>query len=60
MLDFTNDLPRTVLGFVLSHTELKFETVEIFTVNAVKTIRHLLSCSLVTRFLFVACHVHIV
>jgi len=56
----TNDMPGIVLGFVLSPTELSFEAVEIFTLNAVKTIRPLLSCSLVTPFLFVACHVHIV
>jgi hypothetical protein len=55
----TSDMPGTVLGFVLSPTELKFVAVELFTVNAVKTIRPLLSCSHLTRFLFVACHVHI-
>jgi hypothetical protein len=53
-------MPGTVLGFVLSPIEIKFEAGEIFTVNAVETIRTLLSCSLVTRFLFVAFHVHIV
>jgi hypothetical protein len=53
-------MPGTVLGFVFSPIELRFEAAEIFTVNAVKIIRPLLSCSLVTRFLFVACHVHIV
>jgi len=39
-----------VLGFVLSPIELKFEAVELFTVNAVQTIKPLLSCSHVTLF----------
>jgi len=55
----TSDMPGTVLGFMLSPTELRFEAVELFTVSAVRTIKPLLSISHVTRFLFVACHVHI-
>lgn len=46
----------TVSSFVLSPIELKLEVVELFTVNAVKTIKPLLSCSRLTRFLFVARH----
>jgi hypothetical protein len=53
----SSDMPDTVLGFVLSPIELGLEAVELFTVNAVKTVRHLLSCSLLTRCLFVARHV---